>query len=137
MTGQNLSNLVETELLELGITPDYRGYRYLVTAIQMAMQDEEIIYNVTTKLYVAIAEIYHTTGANVERSIRTAISVLWSQSDPADLARLLGKTYTQPLGNAKFIGVVSRKLLLRMGRPPAGSRENAGQTGKPGKGVTC
>ncbi len=109
----SLSDFIETELLKYGATPDYVGYRYLVTAILKCIDDEMLLYAITTRLYKEIAEQYDTTPANVERGIRTVIASLWLESDPEKLVQLIGRRYEVPLGNGKFIGVLSRRLLFK------------------------
>ncbi|MEG1548513.1 MAG: sporulation initiation factor Spo0A C-terminal domain-containing protein [Clostridia bacterium] len=110
-----MTNMIESELLGLGITPDYRGYRYLCMAIEKAMQNEEYLYCITTKLYADIARTMGTTPVNVERSIRTVITVLWNDANTKQLYQLMGRNYETPPGNAKFIGVMSRRLHFKYG----------------------
>ena len=49
------------------------GFRYLITAVQLGIEDIENC-NKITKLYETVAEIHSTTKTNVERSIRYAIA---------------------------------------------------------------
>ena len=49
-----VSDFVEGKLMEIGATPEYTGYKYLVCAIVMSMQNEYLLNNVTTKMYPAI-----------------------------------------------------------------------------------
>ncbi|MCE5235737.1 MAG: sporulation initiation factor Spo0A C-terminal domain-containing protein [Clostridiaceae bacterium] len=109
----SLSDFVETELLKLGATPDYVGYRYLVTAILKCIRDESLLYAITTRLYKEIAEEYSTTPINVERGMRTLISILWLERDHDKFAQLMGRRYETPPGNGKLIGVLSRRLLFK------------------------
>ena len=44
-----VSDFVEGKLMEIGATPEYTGYKYLVCAIVMSMQNEYLLNNVTTK----------------------------------------------------------------------------------------
>ena len=46
-----VSDFVEGKLMEIGATPEYTGYKYLVCAIVMSMQNEYLLNNVTTKMY--------------------------------------------------------------------------------------
>lgn len=108
-----LRECVENELIGLCITPDYRGYRYLCMAIELTMEHEELLYRITTSLYGEIARETGTTAANVERGIRTAITVMWNEADAAKLREVMGRTYHTPPSNAKFIGIMSRRILYK------------------------
>lgn len=105
-----VSDFVEGKLMEIGATPEYTGYKYLVCAIVMSMQNEYLLNNVTTKMYPAIGKRYGVSPASIERSIRTVISAIWYDGDPELLRKLMGRSYPVQPGNAKFIGVVSRRL---------------------------
>ncbi len=106
------SDFVEGKLMELGATPEYTGYKYLVCAIVASMQNGHLLNNVTTKLYPEIAQRYGVSPASIERSIRTVISVIWYDSDPELLRRLMGRSYPVQPGNAKFIGILTRRFSL-------------------------
>jgi len=107
-----LSDYAEGKLIELGATPEYTGYKYLLNALMMTMQDESMLSRVTTGLYPAIAEKFGTSPANVERSIRTVLSAVWCDADKEALKNVLGRSYSVQPGNAKFIGIVSKRLLM-------------------------
>ena len=112
----SVSDFVEEQLMRLGATPEYTGYRYLVQGIIMAMQDESILNKVTTVMYPAIAKKYSTGSANVERSIRTVIAAIWCEADSGELREIMGRNYTVQPGNAKFIGIMSKYLLINYRR---------------------
>lgn len=109
----SLSDFIETELLKLGITPEYVGYRYTATAILKCIQNEELLYAITTKLYKEIADELGTMPASVERGIRSAVAMLWAENGEERLLQLMGRRYASPPSNGKFIGVLSRRLLFR------------------------
>lgn len=109
----SLSDFIETELLRIGATPDYVGYRYLVMGIVKCIKDENLLYAITTRLYREIAEEFSTTPINVERGIRTLVSTLWMECDVERFTQLMGRRYDTPPGNGKLIGVLSRKLLFK------------------------
>ena len=66
---------------QLGINSTYRGYRYLYSAILLAMRDEEYLLSITKRMYLDIAHQYETTAGCVERSLRTVISVCWERGN--------------------------------------------------------
>ena len=47
--------------LSLGIHGTYKGYRYLVFALELALSDENQLLYVTKNLYPSVARRYHTT----------------------------------------------------------------------------
>lgn len=112
----SVSDYVEEQLMRIGATPEYTGYKYLVQGIIMSMQDESLLNRVTTGMYPAIAEKYNTGPANVERSIRTVISAIWCEADPKELREIMGRSYTVQPGNAKFIGILSKYFLINYRR---------------------
>lgn len=111
-----ISDYVEEQLMRIGATPEYTGYKYLVQGLIMSMQDESLLNRVTTGLYPAIAGKYHTGSANVERSIRTVISAIWCETNPSELREIMGRSYTVQPGNAKFIAIFSKYLLINYRR---------------------
>ena len=65
----------------LGINATYLGYRYLIEGVRLAMEQEDVLLSVCTRLYPAIAAKYHSTPDNVERNLRTVISVCWERGN--------------------------------------------------------
>ena len=68
---------MDRALADLGIPDHLCGYNYLQTAIELSLEDPQIMYNVTYGLYPAVALRLHTDPAAVERGIRHAIECGW------------------------------------------------------------
>ena len=68
---------IDKALSDLGIPDHLLGYDYLQTAIELSLEDPQIMYNVTYGLYPAVALRLHTDPAAVERGIRHAIECGW------------------------------------------------------------
>ena len=66
------------------------GYKYLVCAIVISMQDSYLLNGVTTKLCPEIARRYGVNPDSIERSIRTVISAIWYDRDQRSCAILWG-----------------------------------------------
>jgi hypothetical protein len=64
---------IELLLLSLSIPPHLKGFRYLVRAIALVMEDETCLQNVMVQLYGQIAEDFGVTCVSVERDARTAL----------------------------------------------------------------
>nr|WP_317283144.1 sporulation initiation factor Spo0A C-terminal domain-containing protein [uncultured Sellimonas sp.] len=73
----NLSYLIHC----LGINATYRGYHYLHRAIFLALSDEDYLLSITKRMYIDIATFYHVPVNNIERNIRTVISVCWERGN--------------------------------------------------------
>ncbi len=65
----------------IGMPSHVHGYQYLVTAIEMAYYDPSLIHKVTKDLYPPLARKFHTTISGVERSIRQAIILTWTEQN--------------------------------------------------------
>lgn len=66
------------------------GYKYLVCAIVISMQDSYLLNGVTTKLCPEIARRYGVNPDSIERNIRTVISAIWYDRDQRSCAILWG-----------------------------------------------
>ena len=72
---------IDRALSDLGIPDHLLGYGYLQTAIVLALEDSEMIHNVTCCLYPSVARRHDTRPQLVERSIRHAIECGWTRCD--------------------------------------------------------
>ena len=68
-------------LHELGIPSHIKGYQYIKEGIKMIYDDNNLIGNITKKVYPNLADKYDTTSSRVDRAIRHAIEVGWSRSN--------------------------------------------------------
>ena len=64
----------------LGIGGNYQGYRYLLYALSLCLQNEDYLLSVSKLLYPEIAHTYQTSASSVERNLRTVVSVCWNPS---------------------------------------------------------
>lgn len=75
------------DLERLGITSNLNGHNYIIDAVLMMIDDPEGNFDVSRKVYPAIARKYRKQPANVERSIRSAIETAWTNTPAAVLVR--------------------------------------------------
>lgn len=75
-----MKNKIQKVLLELGITPDLKGFNYICRMIEIVKADE-LNKKSVIGIYQEIAEEYKTTASCVERAIRHAISKADKESD--------------------------------------------------------
>lgn len=65
---------IKNILYELRITPEIKGYHYLLEAIAIKEEaNKKKDFKPQTKIYRIVAEKFNTTPANAERAIRHAI----------------------------------------------------------------
>ncbi|SEF82666.1 two-component system, response regulator, stage 0 sporulation protein A [Caloramator fervidus] len=116
----NSSNSLEAEITniihEIGVPAHIKGYLYLREAIQMVVNDIELLSAVTKELYPSIAKKYNTTASRVERAIRHAIEVAWSRGKVETINKIFGYTIHNDKGkptNSEFIAMIADKLRLK------------------------
>lgn len=64
-------------LYALGVTANYQGYFYAVTAVQLAFEEPSRLTLVTKELYPEVAKRYHSNSARVERNLRRVVTIAW------------------------------------------------------------
>lgn len=74
---ESLESKVTNIIHEVGVPAHIKGYQYLRDGIIMAVEDIEVINQITKQLYPDLAKKHHTTASRVERAIRHAIEVAW------------------------------------------------------------
>lgn len=108
---ERISNI----FISIGIPPHIKGYGYLREGIKMAVQDPQVINNVTKGLYPVIGERYQTSASKVERAIRHAIEVAWNRGRVDAVNAIFGaRVYigNEKPTNSEFIALVADKLIL-------------------------
>ena len=112
------SREVATELmLELSVTPNIRGFDMLVEATELVRENRAVyMYNITKKLYPAIAEKFETTPARVERNIRHAVEAAFDNCCAVTHPQLFGgvKLNKGKLENSAFIAICVLEVERRM-----------------------
>ncbi len=81
-----LITVITNKIREFGMPARLSGYHYLRTAVLLAIDDLSLLSSVTKRLYPIVAEKHNSTAAHVERSIRHAIEVMWTQGNPDAIA---------------------------------------------------
>ena len=84
----------------LGIGATYRGYRYLLLALTLCIEDEDYLLGISKLLYPYIARTYQTSVSSVERDLRTVITVCWERGNK----KLLQEISPYPLLNKPTTG---------------------------------
>lgn len=113
----SLKNQVTAVIHEIGVPAHIKGYQYLRSAIELCIDDKEMLESVTKLLYPTVAKMYSTTSSRVERAIRHAIEVAWDRGDVDVLSSYFGYTIQSSRGkptNSEFIAMIADKLRLRL-----------------------
>ena len=114
----NDTELVISDIMrQIGVPAHIKGYQYLRSAIDLSINDEEMLESVTKLLYPTIAKMYSTTASRVERAIRHAIEVAWDRGDVDVLSSYFGYTIQSNRGkptNSEFIAMIADRIKLSM-----------------------
>ena len=113
----NIEARVTNIIHELGVPAHIKGYQYLRDGIMMAIENVEVINQITKSLYPDLAKKYHTTPSRVERAIRHAIEVAWNRGQLEATERIFGYTINANKGkptNSEFVAMIADKLRLEM-----------------------
>lgn len=109
--------IIEDILVELGMPTNIRGFNYAAEAIRLAVEDEDILKDVTKRLYPDVANKFKTTASRTERAIRHSIERVWDRCDLETLDDYFGNSTDPGKGkttNSQFISriakIVRRKL---------------------------
>ena len=100
---------------EVGVPAHIKGYQYIRDAIIMAVNDVEMINQITKQLYPDLAKKHKTTPSRVERAIRHAIEVAWNRGQIETVENIFGYTVNSNKGkptNSEFIAMIADKLRL-------------------------
>jgi two-component system response regulator (stage 0 sporulation protein A) len=107
------SDVVTKHIKAIGITANIRGYHYLREAILLVHDNFELMSQLTTGLYVSVAEKYNSTPQRVERAMRHAIETAWNKGNVEVLEDFFGYTIMDTKGkptNGEFIAMLADRL---------------------------
>ena len=96
-------------LLRLGVTENYKGFRYAAYAAALCAPSQDRLLLVTKWLYPDVADHFGTSWTCVERDLRTVIAVAWDRN-PALLADLAHCPLDSKPPCAQFIAIIARYL---------------------------
>lgn len=109
--GDRIMNDAVQLLLQLGITSKYNGYWFILTALEIMAEKGDSHLRITKDIYPEVARRHSTSVSNVDRSIRTAISICWDAGCFSRLDKLF-PSGRRP-SNYDFLSTVSTYLHLR------------------------
>lgn len=89
---------IQKLLLALGFPQHVYGYEYIIYALELIERDHNSLYHITKELYPEIARHFETTPNRVERAIRTAIQIAWSEENIPLINSIFGNTLRSESG---------------------------------------
>lgn len=106
-----------TQLIgKLGIPANLLGYQYIRQSILLAIDNPEVLQQITSVLYPEVARKFNTTAQRVERNIRHAIEIAWKRTDIESLSEVFGSTVSPDKGkptNSELISMCADYLQLQ------------------------
>ncbi|MEA5041586.1 MAG: sporulation initiation factor Spo0A C-terminal domain-containing protein [Oscillibacter ruminantium] len=103
-------NKIERSLVEVGVPASLSGFQYLVEAIDLSGKNRDLLRHITKGLYPSVAEKHKTTATRVERAMRHAIEVAFTNSEGLDIRKkYFGNTIPCSTGkptNSEFIAMM-------------------------------
>ena len=100
-------------LLQIGIPGNVAGSKYLLRAVEIAINNPIAVMSVTKNIYPIIAMEYNTKASNIERSIRHAIEISWNKNKIVQLNTLFGidiySAQEKPT-NSDFIALLAERI---------------------------
>lgn len=101
---------IRKTLDQIGVKHSLKGYRYIISAIEKALDDRNKLNRITKTLYIEISQENNDTPSRVERAIRHAIEVTWTDGNPVAINKIFGYTVSVAKGkptNSEFIALLT------------------------------
>lgn len=108
MDRQNIA--LRKTLDQIGVKHSLKGYGYIISAVEKCLENRSKLINVIKGLYTEIAEENGDTVLRVERSIRHAIEVTWTNGNTNAINKIFGYTVSVEKGkptNSEFIALIT------------------------------
>lgn len=105
-----MTALIQDALHSLGITRNYRGFEYAMTAILLVLENARCLESVVSAIYFQVASAYGRSWVSIERNIRTIIQRAWA-INPERLIQMAGYPLDGPPTVSEFIDIVATYVL--------------------------
>lgn len=107
----------------IGIPANIKGYRYIRTALMLAVANPDILESVTKDLYPSVAKTHQTTPSRAERAIRHAIELTFERATDESrktLHDIFLKEFDAQPTNSEFIASIADYISLEAKGLPKG-----------------
>lgn len=108
MDRQNIA--LRKTLDQIGVKHSLKGYGYIISAVEKCLENRSKLVDIIKGLYTEIAEENSDTVWRVERSIRHAIEVTWTNGNTNAINKIFGYTVSVGKGkptNSEFIALIT------------------------------
>lgn len=108
MDRQNIA--LRKTLDQIGVKHSIKGYGYIISAVEKCLENRSKLVGIIKGLYTEIAEENSDTVWRVERSIRHAIEVTWTNGNTNAINKIFGYTVSVGKGkptNSEFIALIT------------------------------
>ena len=105
-------------ITRLGVPVNLSGYRVIMDAVQLCLNDPTMLHKLFYNLYPALATKHNTTVCAIERNIRHAIQVGWKRGDVKFQEEVFSNTLNPAKSNptnSEFITTVVNYIQLLEG----------------------
>jgi two-component system response regulator (stage 0 sporulation protein A) len=95
---------------QIGVKHSLKGYGYIISAVEKCLENRSKLIHIVKGLYTEIAEENSDTALRVERSIRHAIEVTWTNGNTNAINKIFGYTVSVEKGkptNSEFIALIT------------------------------
>lgn len=95
---------------QIGVKHSLKGYGYIISAVEKCLENRSKLIRIVKGLYTEIAEENSDTAWRVERSIRHAIEVTWTNGNTNAINKIFGYTVSVEKGkptNSEFIALIT------------------------------
>lgn len=103
---QEIRNIVGS----FGIPGNYLGFRYLVHAVSLGIEDEDNLLFVTKRIYPIVAKEFQTNAACVERDLRTVVKICWERGNRELLNDYAKYEMSSKPSTGEFIAIISNHI---------------------------
>lgn len=100
-------------LLECGLPVHTLGYKYFQVALQHLIYEDLDIYSITKNVYPQVAKIFKTSSANVDKAMRHAVTLAYTQNQFYLKSFLTDMKFRNPNtkpSNSEFIGLMLERI---------------------------
>lgn len=115
LNDDELRRRIADMLHSMAVAPHLKGYRFLLEAILLVVNDKGMLDSITYRIYPLVANQFNTTPVRVERGIRSAIEGAWDRCRVETIEKMFGYTLDENKGkpsNSEFIAMIADKIML-------------------------
>ncbi|ADO77054.1 sporulation transcription factor Spo0A [Halanaerobium praevalens] len=112
----NYTPLITDVIEELGIPAHIKGYRYVREAVELVINDMDLLSAVTKQLYPQVSKEFDSTPSRVERAIRHAIDVVWQRGNQKALKKYFSNNMNEDIKptNSQFIAKIADTIMVEL-----------------------